>query len=226
MHSPMSRKRGRSKARAELTREQQIEQALALLQPEHEEREACASAVSIVLDDVRYWKEAEHFKIDMDRVAKALRAAEAALAAVEREPEIPLSVSPGPRLWKGSYFLPWKLDEPTLRERIKKDREYIEKQEKELRSSPEWKAWKARRRSRWKSRAKSVAVFRAWKLLLIRFAPHDPGLTEGGTWHQLAAVLFGCATVDMFSFDYLRDARRKVREGTMERPTAAGVRLR
>ena len=35
-------------------------------------------------------------------------------------------------------------------------------------------------------------------------------LTEGGTWHQLAAVLYGYAAARSFNFDYLRLTRRQL----------------
>jgi hypothetical protein len=240
MHSPMPRprKRGRSKERAKdwLTPKGQLSQALALIQPAPEEREACADSISDALNRVRYEKEAERtfetMELSLDRVVEALRAAETALGRLQREKaalsgvrsaklllsvlssgsELPFPVFNTGRSQRPSY-VPRPLSrrharadrdrQRTLLKRIKKEREFIEDHFSETED----------RRGRKKSPAKSAAATWAWGLL-DEFGPHKPGQTEGGTWHQLAAVLFGYVTADMLSFDYLRNTHcgtRKLR---------------
>jgi hypothetical protein len=40
--------------------------------------------------------------------------------------------------------------------------------------------------------------------LVKAYSRSKPALTEGGPWHQLAAILFGYTGVDLFNFDYLK----------------------
>jgi hypothetical protein len=213
MHSPMSRSRKRGcpqkHAGARLTQEQQLVQALALIRPSPEEREMCADGISTSIRIVQAESDSDRgFDLSIDRVVEGLRTAEVALAHFEVEIAA-LSKRPSARLLRsvvdGEPIAGFPdSDQPPARDatllgRIKKERERLEGL-----FDPDPEESSPRRR---RSHAKALAAIWAFGLL-DGFGSRKVGLTEGGTWHRLAAVLYGYVTVDMFSFDYLRDARR------------------
>jgi hypothetical protein len=227
MHGNVSRLRKKTCRPAQvaedwLTREQQLEQALALIQPTPGERELCTDRISPMLDGVQYEKEEEEAEeaggrpeVSLEPVVEALRAAEAALVRLQREKaalsrdtqaaetkRFLLALSVGADAWRRGC--PVVADRHNiLLARIEKEREFIEGRFLSAKTKD--------RPGQVKSLAKSMATTWAWQLL-DEFGPHRPGLTEGGTWHQLAATLFGYVTADMLSFDYLRDTHRGIRK--------------
>ena len=60
---------------------------------------------------------------------------------------------------------------------------------------------KPRHGSRRLSKSKEIAAVYAYALL-VKYGKTVPGLTRGGTWHQLATILYGAEGADLF--DYLR----------------------
>jgi hypothetical protein len=213
MHSPVprrakkksARKRGRSRERAEgrqlpgvLALVQQLTRALALIRPTSEEHEACSNMVRTTIDMVEYVRreEIDFDPVGVDRVVEALGRAEATLIQYEARvkglsdilPESLLKV-----ICSSNY-------DSELLGRIKKQRECLE----------HTFGKEARRPLGRRSHAKHTATNLAW-VLLRTFGPQQPGLTEGGTWHKLSAVLFGLATADSFSFDYLRGVTHQLR---------------
>jgi hypothetical protein len=193
-----ARKRARSKEHADdwLTPKQQLEQALALIQPTPEEREACAGRVSDMRNIIEYLNQVR--LLDVDDVVAKLRRTEGALTQFEARVKDLLSTRPESLL---KVIVSSNYDSALLG-RIKTQRECMELVFDEEQRSPLGR----------RDYAKQIAAACAWLLLGGSSGPQT-GLTANGPWHKLSAVMFGYAAVDLFNFDYLKDVHLKQRKG-------------
>jgi hypothetical protein len=179
MHGEMptlrARKRPKKSVDSWLTPQQQFEAALKLIQPIPERRTDCEAQILATIENIHDDKTVEKKWLEEQKQAPRRKLAKK-LRAVEVA---------------GAGLL----DEFVLG-LIKGQRKYFERQLKRLNE-------RHRRGGIRQSLVKGKAAYRSW-LLLNLYRRDSPVLTEGGLWHQLAAILFGCTEVGSFNFDYLR----------------------
>jgi hypothetical protein len=178
MHGNVSRSKRRS-ATAEdwLTPQQQFEKALELFQSAPEDREECKSAIALAIRIVQDAKKAEA-KAESEN--KPVRKKDWD-NAIKKLRAVEIVASRSPRL----------IDKGVI-DTIREERIFLE-----CFGLPKIREMPFDRRSRY------VAAFHAWTLLGGELF-NQTGLTEGGIWHQLAAILFGYPTTDLFNFDCLK----------------------
>lgn len=191
MHDKMQRPRKRGRRFGGhpedwLTLPQQRAKALDLIDPAPEERAECETEIPIMIRMVQDAKAA----VDRHTLSRKrdLNRAIKKLHAVE---VVLCSLSPD---LTDAYE--WLLDQ------LKWERQFLGKLVADE---------TIRRGGSQQNPAKRTAALHSWMLLSL-FSPRPVTLTEDGTWHQLAATLFGYTTVDLFDFDYLRLVRRQIRD--------------
>ncbi len=172
-----------------MTRDQQIRKALALLAPPPSQRAECRHDIAVALDRVEHGAAAARSfrvagakkgKAGVKRYCAALRRLRAAYNALD----------PAIRPWFSLAEMAYIVGKPTVIDReIGRAKAFLE------RPSPPPRRDASRNKT---------AVAAAYDLL--KWWGHKATVTRGGKWAQLAKILTGDMTVDLF--DHLREFKR------------------
>jgi hypothetical protein len=172
-----------------VTRDQQVREALKLLAPSPRERTEWQHDIELALDRVkRDTAAARSFRVAGSKQGKAgLRRY---LAALRRLRQTYYSLDPAIRPWFSLAETAYVAGKTVIDREIAKAEAFLYR-----RSPPP-------RRDASRNRAAVAAAYD-----LLRWWGHQPAITRGGRWAELAKILAGDRTVDLF--DHLREYKRR-----------------